>query len=360
MAARLRRWVVLAPLPGALLVILFYGLDPSYGTLGYPAHGLSTFGVIAGWCMLLVALAALAPSQISRWLAVLAALSFIAGPPNPGAAGTILFAVGFSLTALLILIAATTVVVGTFGWKGRVVWSMALVAAGAAAASSLGYPENPYLDSPARQVLGVLLLSPVFIGLGSIWVRLDRRTAPGAAVGNPANLGRRFLAGFISWIIFAVIGTSLTGIVTQGASFLPNSDSAATDAGVVNEAVYVAEVVLLQILPTALWGRTLGQWAAGVRVVRVEDGSPPAWLRTIVRFVVFQTVPVVGLIYLIALLVKLRFGLGGGVPDRMLWDHASGTVVVTATKTSVNELGPPEEPPPTVASTRDATWESYE
>lgn len=359
MGAWLRRCAVLAPLPGALLVILFYGLDPSYGSAGDPAHGWSTLGVIAGWCVLLAGLAAVAPSQISRWLAVLAALSFIAGPSNPGDAGTILFLLGFSLTALLILVAAATVVVGACGWKGRVAWSVALAAAGVAAASSLGYPENPYLDNPARQILGALLLSPVFIGLGSIWVRLDRLPAANAPAGTTATFARRFLAGFISWSILGIIGASLMGIVSQGAS-LRSPNAAAPDAGLVSDAVYAAEVVLLQILPTAVWGRTLGQWALGIRVVRVEDGSPPGWLRTIVRFVVFQTVPVVGFVYLMALLTKLQFGAGGGVPGRMVWDHASGTVVVTATKKSLNEPGPPEEPPPVVASTRDATWESYE
>jgi hypothetical protein len=359
MEARLRRRVVLAPLPGALLLVLFYGLDSSHGSFGYPAPGWSTFSVIAGWCALLAALAVVAPSQISRWLAVFAALSFISGPTNPGAAGTILFALAFSLTALLILIAAATMVVRNFGWKGRVAWSMALAAAGVAAISSFGDPRNPYLDSPATQVLGALLVAPVFIGLGSIWVRLDRLPAASAPAGTTATFARRFLAGFISWIILGMIGSSLLGIVSQGVS-LRSLNAVEADAGLVSDAVYAAEVVLLQILPTAVWGRTLGQWAVGIRVVRVEDGSPPGWLRTIVRFVVFQTVPVVGFVYLMALLAKLQFGLGGGVPDRMVWDHASGTVVVTATKKPLNDPGPSEEPQRVVPSTRDATWESYE
>jgi RDD family protein len=360
MEALARRWELLAPFPGALLVALFYGLDPAYGSFGYPAHGWSTFGVVAGWCLLLLGLSAAAPSQISRWLAVLAALSFIAGPPNPGAAATILFAVGFSLTALLILIAAATVVISAYGWKGRVAWSIALVAAGVAAASSLGYPGNSYVDSPARQIFGALILTPVFIGLGSIWIRLDRPSTLGAAAGTPASIARRFLAGFISWIIFGVIGSSITGILTQGASLLPSSNAGATDVGLIQEAVYAAEVVFLQILPTAVSGRTLGQWAVGIRVVSADDGSRPGLLRTIVRFVAFQTVPVVGLIYLMALLTQLRFGLGRGVPDRMVWDHASGTVVIAAKKTSLNEPHPPKEQPQVVASTRDSTWESYE
>jgi len=60
------------------------------------------------------------------------------------------------------------------------------------------------------------------------------------------------------------------------------------------------------------------------------------------------------------LLVQLRFGLGRGVPYRLVWDHASGTVVVTAKKTSLNEPTPAKEQQQVAASTRDATWESYE
>lgn len=310
MGAWLRRSLVLAPLPGTLLVILFYGLDTSHGSGGYPAHGGSTLGVIAGWCVLLAGLAAVAPSQISRWLAVLAALSFIAGPSNPGAAGTILFALGFSLTALLILVAAATVVVGRCGWKGRVAWSVGLVAVGVAAVSSFGYPRNPYLDSPATQVLGALLLAPVFIGLGSLWTSLDRPPELTVPAGTPATFTRRFLAGFISWIIFGVVEAGLSSVVAQATSLLPSSNAIATAIGLANASVYPVSVVLLQILPTALWGRTLGQQAAGVRVVRVDHGSPPGWLRAIVRFIVFQSVPIVGFVYLMALGTQVRFGRG--------------------------------------------------
>jgi len=49
--------------------------------------------------------------------------------------------------------------------------------------------------------------------------------------------------------------------------------------------VFVASAVYL-IATTAIWGRTLGKWIVGTRVIDDDTGRNPSWLRSIVRYVV--------------------------------------------------------------------------
>jgi len=70
-------------------------------------------------------------------------------------------------------------------------------------------------------------------------------------------------------------------------------------------------------------------------VVHVDGGGRPGWLRAAVRFVVFHSVPVLGPIYFIAWALNARIGVGGGVPERLAWDRASGTAVVRVPRPAV-------------------------
>ena len=312
----LRRFVPLAPLPGAVLVVAMYGIDSAAESTGYPAHPWPMYGSIAGWCLLLIGLMFVAPSMITRWMAIIAAVSFVAGPANPGTAETALFAVGFVLTAGLIVTAAAVYVVQTQAPRGRVAWSAGLTALGVGALFSFGFPSSPFLDNPGTQVWAALVVAPAAVAFGSLWRRLDRpSTLDPSKSGTPSSFTRRFGAGLVSWVIFGVAAAALGDV-------LP----------VIS---YPICVLLLQVLPTAVWGRTLGQLATGLRVVHVDGGGRPGWLRAAVRFVVFQSVPVLGPIYFIAWALNARIGVGGGVPERLAWDRASGTAVVRVPRPAV-------------------------
>ncbi len=312
----LRRFVPLAPLPGAAVVVAMYGIDSAAESTGYPAHAWPMYGSIAGWCLLLIGLMFVAPSMVTRWMAIIAAVSFVAGPANPGTAKTALFAVGFVLTAGLIVTAATVYVVQTQAPRGRVAWSAGLTALGVGALFSFGFPSSPFLDNPGTQVWATLVVAPAAVAFGSLWRRLDRpSTLDPSKSGSPSSFTRRFGAGFVSWVIFGIAAASL-GDVLPAIS-------------------YPICVLLLQVFPTALWGRTLGQLATGLQVVRVDGGGKPGWLRTAVRFVVFQSVPVLGPIYFIAWALNARIGVGGGMPERLAWDRASGTAVVKVPRPAV-------------------------
>ena len=362
--AQLRRLVFIPSVLGGALMFVFYGLDPVYGGTFYPQHSWSTYGVVAGWCLLLAGLAAVAPSLVSRWIAGISALAIIAAPGNPGAAEIALSALGFSGCAFLLLLAGATVVVRRYGWKGRVVWSIGLFVMGAAVVSGLGYSFTIF-DHPGRQLFGSLLASPIFIGLASLWVKLDRAPAQQSRTAEssdspadvPATLMRRLLAGFLSWVLFAVVNRALQGVGPLVTWISPTSHTAQTLAQVVTASSIAACVAILQVVPTALRGQTPGQLITGLHVVRVDNGAAPGWLRSVVRSGVFLTVPILGVIYFLSWAVYVRLGLGKGVPERVAWDHASGTAVVRRPSKPTAKQPPPERP---IADDRPSTWQSYD
>ena len=317
----LRRFVPLAPLPGAVLVAVIYGIDSAAESTGYPTHQWPMYGSIAAWCLLLVGLLFVAPTMVTRWMAIIAAVSFASGPANPGTAKTALFALGFVLTAALIVIATAIFVVQTQSGRGRVASSAGLTVLGVGALFSFGYPSSPFLDNPGTQVWAPLVMAPAAVAFGSLWRRLDRpSTLDTSKSGTPSSFTRRFGAGFISWVIFGVVAATL-------GNALP----------VIAPITYPVCVLLLQVFPTAMWGRSLGQLATGLQVVRVDSGGKPGWLRASVRFAVFQSMPILGPIYFMAWALNARIGVGGGVPERLAWDRASGTAVVRVPRPAVAE-----------------------
>jgi uncharacterized RDD family membrane protein YckC len=84
---------------------------------------------------------------------------------------------------------------------------------------------------------------------------------------------------------------------------------------------------LYTIVPTALWGQTLGKIAVGTRVVAESDGSLPGWRRAAIRWAlpgVVGRLPYVGLCISLAVMASLVWD-----PRRRgLHDRAAGTIVV--------------------------------
>jgi len=85
------------------------------------------------------------------------------------------------------------------------------------------------------------------------------------------------------------------------------------------------------IVPTALWGQTLGKIAVGSRVVAEDDGSLPGWRRAALRWAlpgVVGRLPLVGLWVGLAIMASLVWD-----PRRRgLHDRLAGTVVVRVPK----------------------------
>ncbi len=81
------------------------------------------------------------------------------------------------------------------------------------------------------------------------------------------------------------------------------------------------------VVPTAVWGQTLGKIAVGTRVVAEEDGSLPGWRRAALRWAlpgIVGRLPYVGLWVSLAVLASLVLD-----PRRRgLHDRVAGTIVV--------------------------------
>jgi uncharacterized RDD family membrane protein YckC len=84
------------------------------------------------------------------------------------------------------------------------------------------------------------------------------------------------------------------------------------------------------VVPTALWGQTLGKIAVGTRVVVEEDGSLPGWRRSALRWAVpgiAGRLPYVGLWVSLAVMGSLVFDQR----RRGLHDRVAGTIVIRVT-----------------------------
>ena len=81
------------------------------------------------------------------------------------------------------------------------------------------------------------------------------------------------------------------------------------------------------IVPTAVWGQTLGKIAVGTRVVAEEDASVPGWRRSVLRWAlpgVVGRLPYVGLGVSLAVMASLVWD-----PRRRgLHDRLAGTIVI--------------------------------
>jgi uncharacterized RDD family membrane protein YckC len=81
------------------------------------------------------------------------------------------------------------------------------------------------------------------------------------------------------------------------------------------------------VVPTALWGQTLGKIAVGTRVVAEDDGSLPGWRRSALRWAVpgiAGRLPYVGLWVSLAIMASLVLD----ARRRGLHDRVAGTIVV--------------------------------
>ncbi|WP_055555362.1 RDD family protein [Streptomyces sp. NBRC 110028] len=162
------------------------------------------------------------------------------------------------------------------------------------------------------------------------------------AQGRPAGLGRRFSARLIDMIVLlAIAGAVAFPLWGKAADHIDEKVETAKQSG---ETVtvyfldgttggYLALVlgvlllggVLLEALPVALWGRTLGKKLCGVRVLDIEEHDKPSFGAALRRWLVYGVlgVLVIGVVNVLWCLVDR--------PWRQCWhDKAARTFVATA------------------------------
>ncbi|MCU1400945.1 MAG: hypothetical protein JWN62_4054 [Acidimicrobiales bacterium] len=151
-----------------------------------------------------------------------------------------------------------------------------------------------------------------------------RNEALGLPVGvQLAPIWRRVLAQILDQlvVIVPVVGVALLLGVR-------NSDDLADHTFAINTGV-VLSAFSYEFVMIALWGRTVGKFALGTRVVRIDTGGPLLWWSSAIRALVplaAGVVPAIGTF--LSLIVY-----AGAFWDRRRqgWhDKAAGTIVVLA------------------------------
>ncbi|MFD7863247.1 RDD family protein [Streptomyces sp. NPDC059783] len=131
-----------------------------------------------------------------------------------------------------------------------------------------------------------------------------QQMAAARAAGRPAALGKRFAARLIDAVVLgAVVGAAAVPLVTRAADHIETKIDAAklsgetvtvwlldsttgTYAGVLL-AVFLVAGFLLEVLPTAKWGRTLGKRLCGLDVRDIESQDTPGFGAATRRWLVY-------------------------------------------------------------------------
>ena len=131
-------------------------------------------------------------------------------------------------------------------------------------------PATPYGNPPPNYP------PPTYMTPSGPWITTG--TGQQAYLAGPgARLGARILDGLITGT--AAIVVLLAGVIA----------SAATDSNVVfylTLAAVVAGLIVYEVGMTATTGQTLGKQAVKIKVIRVDNGQPPGWGKSALRYVV--------------------------------------------------------------------------
>lgn len=161
---------------------------------------------------------------------------------------------------------------------------------------------------------------------------MERTPAAGSdeapATGVRAAIGRRIAAAILDLIVLGVLFVGLALIFGQSDSSQTSTSS--TAGGSVNVSLsgwpfllYVLLAFAYYLAPEALFGRTLGKWLLGLRVVR-QDGDRCGWSAALVRNLL-RVVDGLPLLYLVGFICMMA-----SVNAQRLGDRAAATLVVLA------------------------------
>lgn len=97
---------------------------------------------------------------------------------------------------------------------------------------------------------------------------------------------------------------------------------------------------LLEVVPTAFWGRTPGKLVLGLRCVDVDTGAPPGLVRSVFRALLLHAwvaIPVAGWVLPVGIVATTALAPSG----RGLHDRLAGTLVLdTAPEEAVDDVYP--------------------
>jgi len=143
------------------------------------------------------------------------------------------------------------------------------------------------------------------------------------------SFGQRALARILDELIISVPFSLAIYSVVGGDSGTTTSD-ANRGAALVILVIAVIVAAIYEIGCVGLWGRTLGKFALGLRIVRYTDGGPPTWSQAALR----ALLPITADAAVAAVAVNLWgaaivYASSFFSPLRRGWhDQAGGTLVV--------------------------------
>lgn len=149
----------------------------------------------------------------------------------------------------------------------------------------------------------------------------------------PAPRGRRLGARVVDvvvagWVL-AIAAIEIDGRLLGGDVFAQQPLSAVTPDGTRLAVITALVVGALEIVPTAIWGRTPGKAMLGLRCVDADSGEAPGFVRSIFRGLLLHAwvaIPVAGWLLPVAIAGTTLLAPSG----RGLHDRFSATRVVDA------------------------------
>ncbi len=163
--------------------------------------------------------------------------------------------------------------------------------------------------------------------LGSAPLPTGPDSFPESGPNALARVGPRAAAGLLGAVVLAVPLVVIVSVLLLASGFEPDESVDAFPPWV--GAVWFVVVVAYETLLVAWRGQTLGKFALGIRVARLDNGRPPLWWQAAIRVAlpaVIATIPhaVAQLAFLAVYFSSVFDTMGRGLHDK-----AAGTVVVT-------------------------------
>ncbi len=157
------------------------------------------------------------------------------------------------------------------------------------------------------------------------------------------RLGGRVVDLVVAGWVLAFVAIEVDGRILGGDLLARQPLDAVTPEGTRLAVITAGVLAVLEVIPTALRGRTPGKVMLGLRVVDVRTGGPPGWSRSVLRALLLHAwvaVPVVG--YGIPVAIAATTVLSPST--RGLHDRLAGTVVVDAADPHAGHRAPDAGP----------------
>ncbi len=159
----------------------------------------------------------------------------------------------------------------------------------------------------------------------SLW--LMSSSSPPELAPRGRRIGARIVDIVVAGWVLAIAAIEVDGRLLGGDVFAQRPLSAVTPDGTRLVVITTMVLVVLEIVPTALWGRTPGKAMLGLRCVDVDTGGPPGVIRSVFRGLLLHAwvaIPIAGWILPVAITISTVLAPSGrGVHDRL-----AGTLVV--------------------------------